>query len=202
MKLPTEEQALGYFDEFVVPKNIKAHCLAVRKYSNFFASKLKEAGMDIDLELIDRMALVHDLFKAVTLDLTKPDPFHNYTASEEELAKWRELKEKYEGLHESKIFFEVFGEEFPEFSQAVKNSSHPLREKNVEELIVHYIDWRTLKEDLVTLEKRWEYLYDKYPQNREIYKESAKLIKQEERDLFLHLDFSPEELKGMADGRE
>ena len=195
MKLPTQQQCLEYFDTYHVPKNIKTHCFAVQKYSLFFAKQLQKSGMKVDLDIVDRLALLHDLFKAVTLDLTKVDSFHQYKASPEELATWRELRKKYSGMHESEIAYEIFKGEFPEFAQALKNTSHPLREKTTEELIVHYIDWRMLKDDLVSLDERFVYLLEKYPRFHKHYTESAKLIKAREKEMFSKLPFSPEELK-------
>ena len=195
MKLPTPKQALTYFDTYHVPKNITAHCLAVQRYSLYLAKQLQKAGMKADLELVDRLALLHDLFKAVTVDLTKVDSFHQYKANEQELAAWRELKKKYPGKHESEIAYDLLKGDFPEFAQALKNSCHPLRKKKIEELIVHYIDWRVIKEDLVSLDERFAYLQERYPQFQKLYGEGVKLIKASEKEIFSRLPFSPEELK-------
>jgi len=66
MNLPTKEQSLQYFEDYVVPRNIYRHCLVVREVANFLAKKLSESDVKINKELVDRVSLLHDLFKVVT----------------------------------------------------------------------------------------------------------------------------------------
>ena len=85
MNLPTKEISLQYFDDYVVPRNIYKHCLAVREVANFLAKELSEAGIEMNLELIDRVALLHDLFKVVTFENLEPNKYHKYLLSDNDV---------------------------------------------------------------------------------------------------------------------
>lgn len=67
MKLPTHEECMRMMDEFNVPENVRAHSYMVNRVAVFLAKKLKEAGEDIDVDLVDRASLLHDLDKIPTL---------------------------------------------------------------------------------------------------------------------------------------
>ncbi|MDP3640566.1 MAG: HD domain-containing protein, partial [Nanoarchaeota archaeon] len=66
MILPTEQQCLDYFDKYKVPKNIFRHCLKVREVAVFLAEEWEKQGRAVDKEFVTCLALLHDLFKAVT----------------------------------------------------------------------------------------------------------------------------------------
>ena len=66
--IPTTEQCIKLLDEFNVPKNIKEHSFAVNRISISIAKKLKQAGVDIDLDLVNAASLLHDIDKIATLE--------------------------------------------------------------------------------------------------------------------------------------
>ena len=71
-KIPTTEECFALWDEFEMPGNIRQHSLNVNKVAMIIANKLKEAGEDIDLELVNAGSLLHDLDKIHTLnDITR-----------------------------------------------------------------------------------------------------------------------------------
>lgn len=202
MNIPTEQQCLDYFEQYKVPKNIFQHCLKVREVAVFLAKKLKEADVDVDIKLVGFLAFLHDLFKAVTLKELKPNPFHDYRFSEEEIEMWKLLREKYEGLYENEIAYLVLKDEFPEFAKVLKRASDPWNENPTwEELIVSYADKRVFKKEVVTLSERLEYLQKIYPREGAVWEGNIKLIKELEQKLFSRLGFLPDEL-GKALGRE
>src|SRR3989338_4714643 len=98
--LPSEEQLLQYFEDYKVPRNILQHCLCVQKTALFLAKRLKLKHIPINVDLVLCAALLHDLFKAVAIDLTKQSKFHSYQPSAEELAMWKQLREKYPNMYE------------------------------------------------------------------------------------------------------
>ena len=94
MNLPSEKQCLDWFEEFKVPKNILQHCLKVREVTKFLADKLKKQGLAINVELAERSALLHDLFKVVSIREISNNPFHSYTFSPEEIKMRENLKQE------------------------------------------------------------------------------------------------------------
>ena len=65
--LPTREECFRLWDEYKLPGNIRKHSRQVDRIAVFMAKKLRESGIDIDIELVDRAALIHDLDKLLTL---------------------------------------------------------------------------------------------------------------------------------------
>ncbi|MDP3733932.1 MAG: HD domain-containing protein [Nanoarchaeota archaeon] len=166
MKLPTEQQCQSYFTAYVVPGNINSHCHKVREVANFIARTAKKSGVDINIKLIDCVALLHDLFKIVSLheDDLQPNKFHSYSFSEKEKAMWKKLKEKYPNMHEGDVAYAVFKEEFPEMALALKNVSDPQHlNPTTEEMIVKYADLRVFQNNIISLPERLAYLQERYP---------------------------------------
>jgi hypothetical protein len=165
MKLPTHEQAESYFVKYKVPANIRLHCQTVNKLALFLAKELKKAGEDVDVEIIDRLSLLHDVFKAVVIKDLRPDPVFKSNPTEEEITFWAGMKEKYAGMYETGMFAAVFQEEYPEFCNLVTNyGSHdqPTSTKSREEQIVHYADWRVFVDDIIPLQERIDDLRIRY----------------------------------------
>ena len=63
MKLPTLEECEKFMAEFDVPQNVREHSEVVRKVANFLAQKMVRNKIRVDLECVDRAALLHDLAK-------------------------------------------------------------------------------------------------------------------------------------------
>lgn len=197
MKLPTKQQCLDYFDEYKVPENIREHCLKVMEVAVFLADKLKDKGFEVDIELVEKIALLHDLFKMAAIKNPRPNKFHGRAFTEEELKMREFLREKYPGMHESEIAYKVFKDEFPELAVAIKNSCDIRNtDKNWEELVVHYADFRVFRNKVASKEEIYAYLKEQYPVSDDTWKRFSKLFDVEEERLFSQLDFTQENLAG------
>ncbi|MBI4151678.1 hypothetical protein HY496_01795 [Candidatus Woesearchaeota archaeon] len=194
--LPSEDESLRYFEDYKVPKNIRAHCLRVRQVSRFLAEKLVESGIvEIDVTFTDRLGLFHDLFKAAALKELKPNKFHSYEFSEEEIAMWKKLREKYPGMYEGEIAHLVFKDTYLELASSLKKVSDPrATDLNWMENIVHYADWRVFQDAIVSLDERIRYLQERYPRNDNAWDLFIAKMRGIEEHLFQHLSFSPTEL--------
>ncbi len=201
MLLPTEQQCLNYFKEYHVPNNIFEHCLNVRNLSMFIAEKFVEKGIAINLDLVNCLALLHDLFKVVSLKELKPNKFHNYPFNEDEIKMWKILREKYPGMYEGEVAYELFKEEFPEMALGLKKVSDPnVVDKNWEEMIVHYADWRVFQNKVVTLKERLDYLREMYPKESGTWEKDAEVIYSFENKIFAEIDIDPEEIDMVMKG--
>ena len=196
MNLPTEQQCLDYFEQYKVPRHIKCHCLKVRGVAVFLAQELNQIGFDLDVKLVDRTSLLHDLFKVVALENLAPNKYHDNAFTEEETEMWKHLREKYVGMHETDVLHLVFKDEFPEFALVLKNHGNPLVEKKrVEENLVHYCDWRVFKEKIVSLIFRFDYCKETYPNGEKYWGKDIIKMQEFEKNLDVKLAFNLQELE-------
>lgn len=165
MRLPTREQAEAYFDDFHVPDNFKNHCFLVNKTAVFLAEELKAAGEHIDLDLVDILSLLHDLFKPAALEKLCTEPQFKCYPTQKQIEFWEQMMKKYKAKHETGLFFEVFKDEFPEFAKLMLHyGNHDIftSKKSREEQIVHYADWRVHCDTIVSLKDRTDNLLIRY----------------------------------------
>ena len=140
MKLPSRNEAIAMLKEYGMPDNIYAHTMQVNKVANYLAEKMRKNGRTINLELVDRASLLHDLDKHLTLE----------TGNHSELTR------------------EILAEKgFPELADAA--ASHMLENvskrrglNSIEEKIVYYADKRVNHDKIVSLTERFEYLKKRY----------------------------------------
>jgi uncharacterized protein len=65
-RLPSKEQALQILCKDGCPKNVIRHCKAVAELAVEIAEACKKNGSDVDLELVEVGALLHDIGRAKT----------------------------------------------------------------------------------------------------------------------------------------
>jgi uncharacterized protein len=196
MKLPTPQQCLDYFDQYKVPANIKAHCVKVQKVAVFIAEELHKVGADVDVEVVRAASVLHDLFKVVVLKSIESTADHKHDWSEEEIEMWKELREKYPGMYENEVAFEIFKDEYPEFAVVLRREGeHLLRERSLTDAIIHHADYILLRDGVISLDERFAYLRRVYQNTSEYWDEFLAYCKQEEARIFEKLPFTPEELK-------
>lgn len=194
MILPTEQQCLDYFDEYKVPRNIFRHCLKVREVAFFLAEEVQKQGRAVDKEFVTCLALLHDLFKAVTFSELKSSKFHQYVYSPEEIAMWHQLRKQFAGKFEGEIAHDIFKDDFPELAAALLRQGKPEALLCSEEKIVRYADLRIFQEQVVLKERRFAYLRERYPRPAALWESYEEKARQLEKELFSALPFQPEEL--------
>ncbi|MFA6461046.1 MAG: HD domain-containing protein [Candidatus Woesearchaeota archaeon] len=195
MNLPSEQQCLDWFKEFKVPRNILQHCLKVRETALILAERFQQRNHPIDIELIDRMALLHDLFKMATINLDAPPKYHRSELSEEELLARENLIKNYPGMHEGEIAYSFLLPKYPELALALKRSASLTEKKECwEEIIVHYADWRTLQNKIVTIPERIIYLEQVYKPRGVSWEEHKAHILKYEDQISEVLGLSPEQM--------
>ncbi|MBS3138501.1 HDIG domain-containing protein [Candidatus Woesearchaeota archaeon] len=169
MKLPSVEYCFALFQQYDVPKNIVEHCKKVSEVAIGVAEKLHAKGIAIDVKLVQIGALLHDLMKAVTIkDLTETNKF-GYTPTRKEIETWRTLRTRFaDKKHESEMNAELIKDEYPELAQFILHegilSSDVITERDWEEKVIHYADWRVLGTKVVPLEERFADFRIRYAQ--------------------------------------
>ncbi|MFH0701001.1 MAG: HD domain-containing protein [Candidatus Woesearchaeota archaeon] len=195
MILPTEQQCLDWFEQFKVPKNILEHCLKVREVANFLAQELKKSGINLDLELVNRSALLHDLFKVVSFKELVPNKYHSYIFSAEETVMWKFLREKFPNMHEGEASYTFFKEEYPELALCLKIICGTAeRERTWEEMIVYYADLRVFRNEIVSVAERTAYLQEIYPHGSEWWDNELVLIHEYEQKIIKTIGTDAESL--------
>ena len=196
MNLPTEKQCLNYFVEYKVPLNIRQHCLKVQEVAVFLATKVQQSERAIDLVLVERLALLHDLFKMVAIKEFGAGPHKDAVITKEEVEFWKGLRKKYAGMYEGDVAFHIFKNTFPEFAETLRRVSNPRHENPTwEELIVHYADWRVFQNNVVPLDERLAYLRKQYPRDESAWAAYTEKIKHHEKMIMKKAKINPNDLE-------
>ncbi len=197
MKIPSKQECMDNFEKYKVPNNIRKHCILVSKVSVFLGKELEKKGIDLDLEVLEMLGLVHDMFKVVVLKELVPSEYHHPEAyTQEEIAMWKHLRETYPNMYESGVYAAIFKEKYPKFCDHVRRLSDPTNdEKEWHEQIVHYADWRVSNMEILSLAGKLKGLKERYTKTDGRWEEYERVIFADEAKVFEHLYFKPEELK-------
>lgn len=171
MKIPTTEECENIWDENKVPQNVREHMIAVNKVAMFLGKKLKEAGENINLELLDKASLLHDLDKIPSLKKGGHGHMTRDILTKKGHSKVGELAYKHK-----------FGQ--------VNNL------RTWEEKIINYADKRCKDDEIVSLKERFDDIAKRYKEL--VTGDSLKMEKlfyDLEKEIFSKLDIKPEELK-------
>jgi putative nucleotidyltransferase with HDIG domain len=174
MKLPTHKQCIELFDEYDVPDNVRKHSFCVNKVAVFLAKKLKEKGIEIDVELVDRASLLHDLDKIPTLDTEE------------------------HGKMTAKILLEKG--HHPKIGDVIrKHCFNDILDNGLatwEEKLVNYSDKKCREDRIVPLKERFEYGKKRYAHLRGPRTDEAEqLFLDFEKEIFNMIGLDPEKLK-------
>ena len=173
MKLPTREQCLQWYEDIGTHPDIMKHVLMVNKVAVFLAKKLKENNIKINVELIDRASLLHDLDKWLCINDDKVK--HGYETEKILIKKGYPELGYYAKQHVLDFSLQGFD--------------------TWEEKVICYADTRVLRDKIVSLNERLEYIFERYANkysNKE--KKLRKALKKIEDEIFSKLDFEPDKL--------
>jgi len=204
--LPTRKECLAIIKEHHVPPNIVKHSLTVAKLAVFLAQRLKEKGITVDVNLVDRACLLHDIVKICNIKELDYSRFEQPVTAEDK-AKWQQLREKYEGIPHEYAAYDILKDKYPALALTIKKHRYIgiLNKKEKpntwEEKLVYYADMRVMHDKIVPLEER---LTDAHKRNVFFYKTEAQskiitakvdpLIYSLEEEIFDEIDLSPLEI--------
>jgi putative nucleotidyltransferase with HDIG domain len=141
--------------EHRVPSHIVAHSLAVAKLAVFLAERLKEKGVPVDVALVDRACLLHDIFRICDFEQLTNGRFKQKIIQKSE-PKWQRLKS-----HEDAAYDLLKGK-YPVLALTVKKHRYSAlldekeRPTTWEEKLVYYADKRVMHDKIVPLKQRLE----------------------------------------------
>ncbi len=178
--IPSAKECFLFMEKYEMLENIRAHSIIVEKVAKIIARGLIAAGADLLIEKITAGALLHDIGKSLCLN-TGDD----HAAKGEEICFQNQLDEIADIVREH-ITLESY-----EPGAAVS-----------EKEVIYYADKRVNHDSVVSLEKRLEYLLDRYGKNNQylcgLIRENFQTCKDVERKLFKRLPFRPEALVEMV----
>lgn len=153
----TDQQVANLIKEFHMPLHVRRHCATVANFACQLGEKLLAVGEKIDLTLLRHAALLHDLVRVVDFQEFHPEKFPD-PVTPEDVTFWKELREKYKGLHHADAGAQILTERG--FGQVAKLVSRhrflQIKEgfDSWEEKLLYYADKRTKHDQVVPLKER------------------------------------------------
>jgi uncharacterized protein len=175
MNIPSKTECYRMMGEMKMLDHIVAHSLQVRQVALYLGNHLKAIGIHLNCDLIQAAALLHDITKTRSFQ-TRED--HAITGGQYLIERG-----------------------YPEIGhlvrQHVRLDEYPNPVTLGEAVLINYADKRVLHDQVVTLEKRMDYILEKYarlPEHelriRRLWEKTEAL----ENEIFRGLPFSPEDL--------
>jgi len=178
--IPQIDECITLMNTYDMLDNIKAHSLKVEQVARIIALGMRKEGIEISLEKVSAGALIHDIGKTMCLGSNE-----NHAEKGKEICLENNYNEIAEIVEEHIRLFNY-------------NPKSEISEKE----IIYYADKRVNHNRVVTLEKRLEYLLERYGKNDDFLtrkiKENFILCKEVEKNIFSILSFTPEDLFDMT----
>ena len=198
MNLPTREHCFELFKEYHTPNNVIAHCKMASKCAVALARKLIGKGVDVNVELVERASLLHDLLRVCDFRNFERDSLN---VSDEEYNALKNIRKKFKDKSHEEACCGILRNKYPELALTVKRHhidymlSKDNKPKTWEEKLVHYADKRVMHDKIVSLKERFE---DGKKRNMLIINKNLtkralaeKQIYKLEEELFNKIEFSP-----------
>ncbi|OHB60827.1 MAG: hypothetical protein A2167_00785 [Planctomycetes bacterium RBG_13_46_10] len=204
--LPSQKECFDITKKLNVPPHIVRHNQTVAKLGVFLAQKLKENSIAIDLELVEKACLLHDIARLCDL---KESNYNNFgrDASEQQQQTWKRLKTKFKAASHEDIAYELLKEKYPVLALTIKKHRYAALSDEIdrpdtwEEKIVYYADKRVMHDMIVTLKERLEEAHQRSASMRNINEQSKidtekidQLIFKLEQEIFAKIDLDPLEV--------
>jgi putative nucleotidyltransferase with HDIG domain len=138
----SKEECLALLKKQAGSELIEKHSIAVARLAVFLAKKLVERGIIVDVGLVEKAALLHDIDKLQTLDGREHGKKSAMILKQNGLSKIARIVEKHN------------------LDRVLKGGDEGLA--SWEEKLVYYADKRANLDKIVTLDERFEYLFERY----------------------------------------
>ena len=172
---PTKDQCYRMIRDMGMMDHIVVHSLQVCRVANFLTRHLIKQQLQLDVELIQSAALLHDI--------TKTRSF-----------KTREEHAQTGGVHLTECGYPDIGELI---RQHVRLDAYEADGQITEAEVLNYSDKRVLHDEIVDLDKRLDYILERYAET-EAHRQRIyglwKKTREMENKIFKDLPFAPDEL--------
>jgi len=204
--LPTRKECQAIIEEHHVPPHIVKHSMAVAKLAVFLAQRLTEKGITVDVNLVDRACLLHDIVRICDFKELDYSRFEQPVTAEDK-AKWQQSRAKYEGIPHEYAAYDILKDKFPALALTIKKHRYIAvldeeeKPNTWEEKLVYYADKRVMHDKIVSLEerlteahKRNVFFYDTEAQSKIITAKVDPLIYRLEKEIFDEIGLKPLEI--------
>ena len=157
--LPTRKECLAILAEYNVPTHIVNHSRAVAKLAVFLAQRLNENSVVIDIDLLDRACMLHDLLRVNDFKESDYNRFERNLPHEKK-AKWQKLRAKYKSMTHEDAAYDILKVKYPALALAIKRHRYmAMIDENEkpdtwEEKLLYYADKRVMHETIIPLKDR------------------------------------------------
>lgn len=197
--LPTRKQCFGLLKKFGTPSHIIEHCLATAKLAVFLAERLNEKGISVDVQLVDRACLLHDILRVCDLN-----DYSRFEHSAADKSKWEKLKSQYKGICHEDAAAALLHDKYPQLAKVIRKHRYTAiahqKDKPVtwEEKLVYYADKRVMHDRIVSLKERLDEAHKRYAAWRRVNARSSldtvkidRLIYKLEKEIFAYIGLNP-----------
>ncbi len=201
--LPTHKECQAIIEEHHVPPHIVKHSLTAAKLAVFLAQKLKEKGITVDVNLVDKACLLHDIVRICNIKELDFNRFEQPVTAENK-AKWQQLRTKYKETPHEYAACDILKDKFPVLALTIKKHRYigilneTEKPNTWEEKLVYYADMRVMHDKIVPLEerlteahKRNALFYGTEAQSKIITAKVDPLIYSLEKEIFDEISLSP-----------
>jgi uncharacterized protein len=157
--LPSREECIELLRECHVPVHIVRHSKAVTKLGVFIARRLVENGIFVNVDLVERACLLHDIFRVCEFPLEDFSRFEQHV-TEADKARWRRLKERHGGARHEDAACAYLRDAYPVLARTIRRHRYTAivdredRPRTWEEKLVYYADKRAMHDRIVPLQER------------------------------------------------
>ena len=206
--LPSHDECRAMIRHCHLPTHILKHSKAVNKVGVFLARRLLETGIDVDVDLVERACLLHDLFRVCDFPLEDFRWFEQ-PITEEDKTRWRRLKAEH-GHHRHEEAANAFlKDRYPVLAETIRKHRYTAvidEEDGLdswEQKLVYYADKRAMHDTIVPLAKRLDEAHQRsalvlaeagQSRRRDIEEKVDALIFRLEAEIFSHLDLRPDDV--------
>lgn len=206
--LPSHDECRAMIRQCHVPTHILRHNEAVTRLGVFLAHRLAEREIEVDVDLVERACLLHDLFRVCDFPLEDFRWFEQ-PVTEEDKARWRQLKAEHGHRRHEDAADAFLKDRYPVLAQTIRKhrytavidtEDHP---ESWEEKLVYYADKRAMHETIVPLAERLDEAHQRsaialakagQPRRRDMEEKVDALIFQLEAEIFSRLDLQPNDV--------
>ena len=170
--LPTHKQCFEIISSYRVPLNIIRHSQAVAGFAVALAEKLNANGLKVNIDLVQRGSLLHDMVRVCDIDKLDYSKFEQ-TVTDADKAKWAQLREEFKDVSHENAAYELLKDEYPQLALAIRRHKYcgladpKEKPQSWEEKLIYYADKRVLHDKIVSLKQR---LADGHIRNAHIQK--------------------------------
>lgn len=168
--LPSKDECYLFFKELNIPFNIISHMETVNKIANYLSSSLVKKGENVNIELVDRASLVHDI------------------------GKWQEIQG---GISHYEFGYNfLLNKGYPELASLVRYHGVEIIFKKLnlscwEQKIMTYSDSRAYGSEILPFKRRLELTAIRYPEISHIFlNDIVNVLTKLEEEFIKYLDNS------------